>query len=237
MASVLTDATILWNGIDLTGHSNSVSGVVGREMLDETVWGSTARRNRAGLFTAGLGVEGFFDSTVDKALFDDHDTGGQAPCIIAPSSGSVGDLCYMYNVTAAEYTPGPRGSVGELQGFSWSAESASPPVRSTLLYFTTTDAAITSTALNLGASTNKLVYAALLVFAGSGTFTVKVRSAANEDFDSSPTDRITFAEVATGTARTAQWATPVAGVAQEWWRIETTGTLTGRKVAVAVGFL
>ena len=239
MASqVLTDSKLFVAGYDLSGQMNALALDYSAEMLDATTFGNTTRINAGGIKSVAGSHQGLWDSSAatapDPVLFSRVGT-ADVPVVIGPEGGDFGDLAYLFRAVHSEYTLG--GAIGDLLPFSvlMAGSGGQPLIRGRLLHNGSASGTVTGTAYQLGAiSATQFLYAALHVFSGTGSFVVKVQSAADEAF-TSPTDQITFATVATGTAVAAEWATRVAGaVTDTWWRVTATNPNT-RNFAVAVG--
>lgn len=236
-STILTDAQIFLAGYNFSGQSNAVALDYSSDMLDATTFGNTTRINAGGLKSAVGSAAGNWDSAdstaVDPVTFARVGT-ADLPLVIA-EDGDVSDIAFLKRVTVAEYTVG--GQVGELLPFSLTFEGTDgqPLVRGKLFHNASATGNVTGTAIQLGAvSATQYLYAVLHVFSGSGSFDVLVQSASDEAF-TTPTTRITFTNVATGTAVASQWATRVAGaITDTWWRITATNPAT-RNFAVAVG--
>lgn len=234
---VLNDAKLFVAGHDLSGQMNALALEYGADMLDETTFGQTTRINKGGLRSVVGNHQGLWDAalttSVDPVLFARIGT-EDVPVVIAPA-GAAGDVAYLFRAIHSEYAPG--GAIGELLGFSVSMEGSGgqPLVRGKLLHNGSATGNVTGAAFQLGAvGAAQFLYAALHVMSGTGSFIVKVQSDDAEAF-TTPTDRITFATVATGTPVAAEWAVRVAGsITDTWWRISATNPNT-RNFAVAAG--
>lgn len=236
-STVLNDAQIFLAGHNFSGQSNAVAVEYAADAKDGTTFGNDTRINAAGLKSAVGNFSGFWDSSdttaVDPVVFARIGT-ADLPLVIA-QDGAVGDVAYLKRVMLGEY--GMDGQIGELLPFSVTFEGTDghPLVRGKLFHNASATGNVTGTAIQLGAvSSTQHVYAALHVFSGSGSFDVLVQSSADQAF-TVPTTRITFTNVATGTAVASEWATRVAGaITDQWWRITATNPAT-RNFAVAVG--
>lgn len=239
MASLaFTDCKIFVAGHDFSGQSNAVALTYSADMLDETTFGQTTRISKGGLKAVVGSVEGFWDSAsttaVDPIYFARVGTADQ-PVLIGGEGGAAGARVYLFRAVHSEYVI--NGTVSDLLGFTVNMEGAGgqPLISGQLLYNASATGNVTGTSRGVSAvGSTQYLYAALHVFSGSGAFTAKVQSASDQAF-TTPTDRITFSTVATGTAVASEWATRVAGpITDTWWRVTATNPAT-RNFAVAIG--
>jgi hypothetical protein len=234
---VLTDAKIWAAGYDFSGSMNQGALDYEAETLDNTAFGATTRSNKGGLLTANAAFQGFWDSSVttapDPVIFSQIGT-SDLPIVIVPQGATVGNTTFLFRALSAKYTPGAQ--VGDLLrfGLEMKGSGGHPLVRGKLFHAGSAAGDVTGTAIQLGATASgKYLYAALQVFSGSGNFTVKVQSDDNSGFTSA-TDRITFAQVGTGTAIASEWARVAGPITDDWIRITATNPAT-RNFAVAIG--
>lgn len=233
----LTDAKIYVAGNDWSGQMNQVAIEEACETLDATTFGQTTRINAAGLLAVNASAEGLWDASsttaIDPVVFSNVGT-ADLPMMIVPQGATVGNIAYIFRGFRASYKPG--GAVGELLKFSVAmlGSGGQPLVRGKLMWTGSATGNTNGTAIQLGAvASTKFVYAELQVFSGTGAFIVKVQSSPD---NSSWTDRITFATVATGTAVASEWQRLAGATADTYWRITATNPNT-RNFAVAVGIL
>lgn len=237
---VLTDAKVWAAGYDFSGNMNQGAISYEAEELDETTFGATTRIHKGGIIQVAASLQGLWDSSTtiapDPVIFSRIGT-NDLPVVIAPQGATVGNAAYLFRALSAKYTT--EGKFGELLGFGLDLKGSGgqPLVLGKVMYSGSASGDVTGTDVVLGAvASGKFLYASLQVFSGSGTFIVKVQSDDNSGF-TTPTDRITFSTVATGTAIAAEWATRVAGsITDTHWRIVATNPST-RGFAVAVGIL
>lgn len=123
MSVVLTNATILLGGYDVSGQHNQVSLDLSANMLDATVFGDTNRKYKSGLKTARLTGSGFWGSTADQGISDNLGVNDVVvsvyPETIIEGSTSSG-LGYAFLAVEATYQNTLR--IGELMAFSVTAE-------------------------------------------------------------------------------------------------------------------
>ena len=234
----LINAKIYVDGLDLSTHHNAVSLVKGVEPKDCTAFGDGQRVFVPGLRTAALEAEGFDDTAVAVSNEYVSRLGLAGRVITVAPTGAEGEVSEIMAAMFGLYNPGSK--LGDVFGFKVSAQStADRIVGSTIMHAKaarTTSAS--GTARQLGAvSAAQSVYAALHVFAVSGTggptLTVKVQSDNDGGFPSAA-DRITFAAA---TAIGAEWSKLAGAITDDWWRIDwaITGTTPSFTFAVAVG--
>ncbi len=236
---VLSEATILLGGVDLTAKSNQIGLNYEAETQDSTVFGVGTRTMKAGLFTISGEVGGFTDETITgSAVFDAVGAGPSVFQVAAP--GTDGTAGYAFKSIAASHQP-LAGSVGDMAGdsLSLSGKSGVPLVRGTILIpvASAKTATGTGTGRQLGAVVSgEKVYGALNVVAASGTsptLDVVVQSDDNAAF-TSPTTRLSFSQ-ATGVGD--GWQSADGPITDTWFRISYTigGTTPSFTLQVLVG--
>lgn len=239
MASLkFTDCKVYLAGYDLSGQLNQASLDYACETLDETTFGSTTRINKGGLLKVNAAVEGLWDSSGDTApdpvLFPRIGS-SDMPAVMVPQGATVGNIAYLFRVLGAKYAL--NGRTGGLLPFSLELPGTGghPLVRGKLFHAGSATGNIAGgTAIQLGAvGATQYVYAALQVFGGTGNFTVKIQSDDNSGF-TSPTDRITFTQVANATEHASEWSRLAGSITDDYWRIVATNPAT-RNFAVAIG--
>lgn len=160
--------------------------------------------------------------------------------LLCETDGSLGEPATFVRGAMGSLTVG--GAHGDLAAVSYSfGSSADPPdVRMRVLHpLAEISASATTTAVQLGAiAAGKRLWGALHVVGGSGGLDVKIQSDAAKGFGS-PTDRIDFADVATGTARSSELKNVSGAVTDTWWRVSAalTGSGVARKFIVAAGII
>lgn len=223
MASfVLTDASILLGGVDMTAKSNQIQLSYDVEARDATVFGNDTRINKGGLWVVSGSVGGFTDETLaGSAVFDAVGAGPTVFQVSAP--GDDGDVGYAFKSMAAAYTP-LDGTVGDMAGDSVSlvGKSGSPLVRGTILHPNTArSSSADGTGRQLGSvSASQSVYGALNITAASGTPTldVVVESDDNASFTSAVT-RLTFSQASDVGA---EWKSAAGAISDDYWRVSYT---------------
>lgn len=239
MASLkFTDCKVYLHGYDLSGQLNQASLDYACEALDETTFGATTRTHKGGLIAANAAVAGLWDASSTSApdpVIQARIGTADLPTTLVPQGATIGNVAYLFRTLGAKYALGAP--VGDLLKFSLDlpGTGGQPLVRGMLLESRSASGNYSGTAVQLGAvGATQHFYAALHVFSGSGNFTIEIQSDDNSGF-SSPTTRFTFAQVATGTAVSSEWATRVAGsITDTWWRIVATNPAT-RVFAVSAG--
>lgn len=232
-----TDCKVYLAGYDLSGQLNQASLDYAAAVLDETTFGATTRTNKGGLLSANGAVEGLWDSssaTAPDPVIQARIGVSDLPTVMVPQGATIGNIAYLFRTLGAKYSQGSP--VGGLLKFSLAlpGTGGQPLVRGKLLHCASASGNVTGTSVQLGAvSSTQFAYGALQVLSGSGSFVVKVQSASDQAF-TSPTDRITFAAVATGTAISSEWSSFTGPTTDTWWRITATNPAT-RNFVVAVG--
>lgn len=224
---VITSRQILFGGWDLSAQHTANAEAAMTEELDATAYGDTTVLHEPGLKAFGLSGEGFWnggDDEIDYVLMGQQQA-RNVPVSFLLTDGSVGSPTRSFKSMIGSYEFGA--GHGELLKLSYDLGVMDVPVRGTVLYNASASGNVNGTAVQLGAvGATQYLYGILHVFSGTGSFIVKIQSD-NAEGMGSPTDRITFATVATGTPRTYEWATPVAGsITDDWWRITATNPNT-----------
>jgi hypothetical protein len=235
---VLTDASVWLHDIAIHDITHTLQFATSREAKDSTVFGHTARSNRAGLMTAQVSVQGYTDLTAyDGDIYDVYNNATTAPVSLSATSAD-GDPAYTLRTLTASLSP-LSGQVGDMAAVSLEAAGRGGvrPVRGTILHPETARTATgTGTGRQLGAvAAGSTVYGALHVVAASAgdTLDVIVQSDDNAGF-TTPTTRLTFTQ-ATGT--TAEWQSAAGAITDDYWRVSYTiaGTDPSFTFAVVVG--
>lgn len=235
----LISATVFMGGVDLSGNCNKLDGphaMIADEDVTNFASGG-AKVRTGGLIDGDLGIEGFVEygtGLEDAAAFSTFSA--NTPTVSVSADGTDGGVTYTMQALQLDYKFG--GPVGGVQPYTISVKNRGQygPVRGNLLLPKQTMTATTNgTVTNLGAvSSTQSLYAALHVFAASGTLDVTVQSAATVGFGS-PTTRLTFSQM---TATGDQFATPISGaITDGYWRVVATiaGGTPSFSAAVIVG--
>lgn len=238
---VLTNAQVLYDGVDLSGAANRAALRYGAELKDVTTFASAGWRERlGGLRSTAIEVAGFADlgtGLADEALFAGVGSTSK-PLTLLPTGGAEGGPGYAVVPGLAQYQTG--GLIGDPLSFQLSADSADALIRGTVLLNGTKTATGTTTARQLGAAASgQGVYAALHVLGISGAGASMTATLQSDDAAafSSPTTRYTFgAKTAIG----SEWSGRLAGpITDAYWRLAYTisGTSPSIRVVLVVGIL
>lgn len=219
MSQVILSNVKLWVGkYDMSGKLNAIVLDDAPDMLPNTTFGMTAKSRKKGLDVITAALEGFWEQEPDEYF----STLGviDIPMTVAPEP-TEGTPAYSFLSQNAEYQWG--GNVGDLGKFSVKSEAVGQKmIRGNILLNGTKVASGNGTAFHLGVGTGKTIYGCLHVISASpsDTLDVIIQSDALEAFGT-PAPLITFAQVnlGVGGGGTYQWATPVAGNADEWYRV------------------
>ena len=231
---VFDNAVILFDGAELSADCNQVSIALSRALLNATVFGDLFNRNRAGLGTVDVSIEGFWNAgtnpdKVYPSLFNALGSSDKLLTVFADgvTEGTATDKGMGLATTVATFSP-IRGTHGQLLGFNGRfAGRGSTPVEAVTLkdsrssFYGATDS---GTKFNVGAVTStQYLYAGLHVIGYQGTsptLDMRIQSDANGSAGGETT-RITFTQVAGATS--GQYATRVAGpITDAWWRADWT---------------
>lgn len=227
--TLIAEQEVFFGGYRLTSQLNQIGESMTIAELNATVLGGSTMIYEPGLKGYGMSGEGFWSATEDAELISKART-RNVPVTLCLTDASGGTPARSVLGMIGSHTIGDA-EVGELLPFSYEIGAMDAPVRGYVLHNASATGNVTGTAYNLGAPSSQSVYGVLHVFSGSGTFDVKIQSATDEAF-TTPNDRITFSTVATGTAQSYEWATPIS-TGDAWWRITATNPAT-RDFAVVV---
>jgi hypothetical protein len=222
MGQIILSNVKLWaGGYDMSGKLNAIALNDNPDMLENTTMGCTAKSRKKGLDVITAALAGFWEQEPDE-FFSDF-TLTNVPMTVAPEP-TVGGPAYSFLSQSVEYQWG--GAVGDMGKFSVKSESVGTKmIRGNILFNDTVDALGNGTAFHLGVGTGKTIYGCLHVMSAtpSDTLDVIIQSDALEAFGT-PTNLITFTRVDLGApgGRTYEWAAPVAGNGDEWYRVNYT---------------
>lgn len=241
---VLTDARIWFDSWDLSGDANAVALSDAAEPKDATTFGVGTRVRKGGLQAVDCqvkGIAGLGSTTADQDYQTFTRLGNLgAPFSLAPAGLAVGNPAYTFQTTFFKY--GLDAPLGELVGFTIEASAvkgsngARPALaRGNVLLSASKSATGSESVVQMGAiASGRSLYAAMHLFsyAGGGSLTMRIQSAATFAF-TSPTTRATFA-VASGIGSAV--ITPVAGaITDQYWRADWTFSGTSFLAAVVAG--
>jgi hypothetical protein len=218
---VLTQAAVWLAQYELTGALNAVAVDYGAELQDDTTFADGGFRSRMpGLRNCTAQVEGLYDTgSIDSALFSQVGA-TSVPFSVVPQGATEGNRAFTFYAQDAGYTPG--GTVGDMLGFSASAQGDSDLIRGTLAHYNTRTSTGTGTAYQLGAaSSSQRLYAALHVLTVSGStpsLTVTIESDNAVGFPSAATALTLTA----ATAATSQFASVAGPITDDWFRVKWT---------------
>ena len=131
--SVLTDASVTINSVDLSDHVTSVSITYEADAVEDTNMGDTTHTQLGGLLNYSVDVEFSQDyaaSKVDATLFSL--VGSTTTVVLKPTSSAVSatNPCFTGTMLLTSYPP-ISGAVGELATASASFVSAGALARAT----------------------------------------------------------------------------------------------------------
>jgi len=234
---VLRDVDLVFDAYRLRGAMNSVKLTDSCDAQEATVFGDTARRRLAGIYSPALDMEGYWDATNDGIIVGDLQL-ANVPITVAPQDSADGAIAFMFRALAAEYSL--LGALGEVNPFSLKAQGSDGArlVRGTVMHNATRTTTGNGTARQLGAlSDSQKLYASLHVLSASvaDTLDVVIASDDNAGFTSGLT-RLTFN---TATAVGSQWLTLTGPQTDSYWRVQWTigGTSPSFSFIVVLGIL
>jgi hypothetical protein len=241
--SVFKNCKFYIDGYDFSGSMNTLALTREIDEVEYKVFGNAAPVYLPGLEKITFEHQGYASSSggtdVEDIIYAKL-SDASVPMMVCPLTGAVNEQCHF--APGIEYAYQWGGAVGEMNAFTVKGGGQGYPLILGCIMLTgAKTATATGTAYQLGEVTAaQYLYAQLHVFAQSGTtptLDVTVESDDAEGF-SSPTTRITFAQIAGASVPTAVWATPVAGaITDTWWRVKATigGSDPSFTIAVAVG--
>jgi len=213
---IVSDGQLWLNEYNISSDLNTIVLNISSGIQENTTFGDAYIKRLAGLKTAAISMEGYFEGTPDGELSSSIAT-TNGVITVTGQDATQGDICYMMQPAVSEYSPGA--AVGEMFSFSVNAEANGETIRGEISHNGTETTTGNGTGTQLGAiSASQYLYATLHVTAASGTsptLDVTIESDDNSGFTSATT-RGTFTQ-ATGV--TSQWLTPVAGaITDDYWR-------------------
>ena len=217
---VQTNVGLYWGGYSLASSFNAIALNLGNSPQDDTVYGDTTVSNAAGLSSVQIEAEGLWQSTTDSVL--QSSLGSDDTVLsVTPVDQAAGSPSLFSKVTTSTYNPISTGTVGNMLGFSLSAEGrGEKSVSGEILVIpaTYTSSSETATNASIGAvSATQSVYSALHVTAASGTLDVIVESAPSNW--SSESTRITHTRF---TAVGAEMLSTAGAITDAYWRVKWT---------------
>ena len=237
MARILRNTDIYVSEQRLSCDTAAVQLELSVDTTDATTFCTDGWRDRlAGLKGFGIGIEGYLNlgpGGTEEYMAEIHGEPNQL-ITIAPVTGAEGNIAYFMRATTTNLSR--SATLANPFGFSLQAESQNIAVRGTMLHVGTESGNHTGEDYQLGAvSATQRLYAGLHVFSGSGAFVVTIQSSADDTF-ASPTTRLTFATVLTGTAASFEFASVAGPVTDTYWRMVATNPVT-RNFAVVAGII
>lgn len=234
MAQILRDTDIWVSEQRLTLDTAAVSLEVSVDTSDATCFGNNGWRDKlGGLKGFGIGIDGYLNlgSGGTEEYLDEINGAANQLITIAPNEGTEGEVAYFMRATSTSLSR--SATLANPFGFSLQAESANIAVRGTLLHVGSATGNHTGEDYQLGAvAAGQRLYGGLHVLSGSGEFVVTIQSSADDTFGS-PTTRLTFATVLTGTAASFEFASVAGAITDEYWRMVATNPSTRNFVVVA----
>lgn len=203
---------------DLSGIMNAPALEVSADTPEKTVFGDVAKTRLGGLVDISAAVNGYFDGSLDGAVFDRL---GLIDSVLTMAPDNVDFArAYFFKPAMAKYSP--SGKIGDVCAFKVEGKGNGRLIRGNILLpklARTTSGGGTGRELGAVLATQK-VYAALHVFAASAgdTLDVVVQSDALNTF-LSPADVLTFTQI---TAVGHEWKEVAGAITDTWWRISYT---------------
>lgn len=134
---VLTDASVVVDGTDISDHVTQVEVTLDRETTDKTAMGHTARANAAALKANSITAtfnQDFAASEVDATLWPLYDNATDHTVVVKPTAAAVSATNPSYTLTGfIDSYPPIGGSVGDQHQaqVSWANSSSTGTARAT----------------------------------------------------------------------------------------------------------
>lgn len=234
---LLRDQKLYLDGLELASHANSVAIDQSVEVVEQTTFGNKSRVKAPGLKDVAVGVQGYFDATLDAAINNKINV-ADAP-FMAANNNVHGEVAYFFKVNTGQYTT--DGAVGDALSISLSAEGTGDLVRGFVaLADATLDATAAGQALNLGAvpEGKKLVACVQVIGVADPADTVQVviEGDAADDFSGDETQHITFDALSANGAQFVELQGPLTDT---WFRAlaDVAGVSPSFNVIVTIGIV
>jgi hypothetical protein len=232
---VLTDVTTFVHNVDITTYTNKANLTVQVDGQDSTTFGGGGYRSRTpGLRTIDFGLEGFFDSTPDSAIFTNLGTADHAVTVSPTATAST--TAFMFQAGRFEYEA--FGSVGEMTPFKASMMGTNVvglvrgQVSAVKGNVSATGAFGTGVQVGPGAA-GKYLYATFHVFTAGTTITVIIQSDNASNFPS-PTTVATIGPLTT-TGGTFMTRVDASAITDDWFRFNASAITGTFNVAGSIG--
>jgi len=115
--TVLTDASVTYNSVDLSDHVESVIVDMSSEEVDTTAMGATARNSQPGLRADSITINFFQDfdaAKVDATIVAQQGSATGATMVVKPTSAAVSSSNPSYTATMSPFSYMPlNGKVGD----------------------------------------------------------------------------------------------------------------------------
>jgi hypothetical protein len=238
---VLKNTKIYFKGYDLSGQMNNVSLTMNSEMLDKTTFGSSFRKRKHGMKSLELTGSGFWDASSNNNMPDDviHPEVGSTneEVMTVNPEGIPNSLAVITQGIVASYSPG--GSIGELMGFDFAAQSFGAAAKGKMVRTSTIAGSGQSTIISLSRSSNtRRLYAAMHVINDTSDAAdyeaVSIQTSPTSDFSANVSTHLKFGTtINNDDAGTAQWAS-TKGSSDTYYRLRWAGG-SSALVKVAIG--
>jgi len=234
---VLRDVDLIFDGYRLRGAMNSVKLTDACDAQEATVFGDTARRRIAGIYSPALDMEGYWDATNDGIIVGDLQL-ADIPITVAPQDSADGSIAFVFRALAAEYSL--LGALGEVNPFSLKAQGSDGArlVRGNIMHNAVRTATGDGVARQLGAlPAGKHMFAAAHVLDASvsDSLTISVYSDNSGAFGS-PTLQFGFPSLS---AIGSSWVVFNGMTTDDYWRVSwnISGTSPSFSFIVVLGIL
>jgi len=216
---VLEAQRVLLDELDLTRFTHTVGFNDDVDPVDVTCLGQSTKSNIAGLYGAGLNLEGYTSIAHTDALFAKLASDVMVSFF---NSTTEGDLAYFQKALLNAYSPFGD-TVGDASKYSAQCASQNPLIRGLVMAYKTVNATGNGTVFQLPAvAAGQKLYGALHVISASGTsptLDVLLKSDATNAFSGSETTRLTFTQA---TATGVQYLTADGPITNTYYRASHT---------------
>lgn len=232
---VLTDVTTFVHDVNITTYTNKANLTVQVDGQDSTTFGGGGYRSRTpGLRNVDFGLEGFFESTPDAAIFGSLGTADRA--VTVSPTATVTSTAYIFQAGQFEYEA--FGSVGEMTPFKVSMNGTNSvglvrgQVAAAKGNVSATGAFGSAVQVGPGGS-GKYLYATFHVFTAGTTITVIIQSDNASNFPSATT--VATIGPLTTTGGTFMTRVDASAITDDWFRFNASAITGTFNVAGAIG--
>ena len=236
---VFKNAKILVGGADLSGDMNEVTVTRSADILDKTVFGSSAKRRLAGLKDFQVAGGGFFEAATTQKIASHIPsklgTGSTGTVVTVAQNSSLGSICYSGQNVISEYSP--SGKIGEMMKFNFACYGDGIAVRGVVMQAGTglsTGLSLTPRNLGFRAPTQRLygIVQVRGVSSSGGTHVLRprVQIASSSGFVAGLTTAINMSVINWNGRVSGEMKSTACSTARTWYRfrIDSTGSTNSK---------